>query len=196
MEILLHSIERESAKYNMRLNKQKCVVLNMNEIMRVEYSDGTQVPEKNQAVYLGAVITKKSEYKPELNHRIAATARVMKSLNKLWLHAPVSTKWKIRVFDAVCVAKLTYGLETLPITPEACKKLDAFYYKSLRRITGIPPAHISRIRNLIVLETANDRAQLKNGKRLTSITQRVKYKQVKLFGHLIEQTPRLTMPKE
>ena len=53
----MHSIERESAKYNMKLNKQKCVVLNMNEIMRVEYSDGTQVPEKSQAVYLGAVIT-------------------------------------------------------------------------------------------------------------------------------------------
>ena len=134
----------------MKLNKQKCVVLNMNEIMRVGYSDGTQVPEKSQAVYLGAVITKKFEYKPELNHRIAATARVMKSLNKLWLSAPVSTKWKIRVFDAVCVAKLTYGLETLPITPEACKKLDVFYDKSLRKITGIPPAHISRISNLIV----------------------------------------------
>ena len=66
-----------------------------------------------------------------MNHRIAATARVMKSLNRLWLKAPVSTKWKIRVFDAVCVAKLTYGLETPPITPEACKKLDAFYYKPL-----------------------------------------------------------------
>ena len=76
----------------MKVNKQKCVVLNMNEIMRVEYSDDTQVPEKNQAVYLGAVIAKKSEYKPELNYRTAATARVMKSLNMLWLHAPVSTK--------------------------------------------------------------------------------------------------------
>ena len=65
MESLLHSIEWESAKYNMRLNKQKCVVLNMNEIMRVEYSDGTQVLVKHQAVYLGAIITKKSEYKPE-----------------------------------------------------------------------------------------------------------------------------------
>ena len=70
MESLLHSIERESAKYNMKLNKQKRVVLNMNEIMGVEYSDGTQVPEKSQAVYLGAVTAKKSEYKPELNHRI------------------------------------------------------------------------------------------------------------------------------
>ena len=115
----------------------------MHEIMRLEYSDGTQVPEKTQAVYLGAVITKKYEYKPELNHRIAVTARVMKNLNKLWPSAPVSTKWKIKVFDAVCVAKLTHVLETLPITPEACKKLDAFYYTSLRKITGIPPAYIS-----------------------------------------------------
>ena len=55
----------------------------------------------------------------------------------------------------------------------------------MTKITGIPPTHISRISNLIVLETANDRAQLKNGKRITSIIQRVKYKQVKLFGHLI-----------
>ena len=83
------------------------------------------------------------------------------------------------------VAKSTYGLETLPITPEACKKLDGFYYKSSRKITGIPPAHISRISKLIVLETANERAQLKDGKRLASISQRVKKKQVKLFGHLI-----------
>ena len=108
----------------------------------------------------------------------------MKSF-KFWLSAPVSTKWKIIVFDAVCVAKLSYGLETLPITPEACKKLDAFYYKSLRTITGIPPAHISRISNLVVLETANERAQLKDGKRFASIIQRVKEKQVKLFGHLL-----------
>ena len=86
MESFLHSIERESAKNNMKLNKQKCVVLNMNEIMRVEYSGGTQVPEKNQTVYLGAVITKKFEYKPELNHRIAATAKVMNNLSSGSVH--------------------------------------------------------------------------------------------------------------
>ena len=84
----------------------------------------------------------------------------------IYICGSICTKWNIIVFDAVCVAKLTYGLETLPITPEACKKLDAFYYKSLRKITGIPPAHISRISNLIVLETANERAQLKDGKNL------------------------------
>ena len=78
-----------------------------------------------------------------------------------------------RVFDAVCTAKLTYGLETLPITPEACKKLDTFNYKSLRKITGIQPAHISRVSNLIVLDTANDRAQLKEGRQPTPVTQRV-----------------------
>ena len=31
MENLLHSIERESAKYNVRLNERKCVVLNTSE---------------------------------------------------------------------------------------------------------------------------------------------------------------------
>ena len=35
---------------------------------------------------------------------------VLKSLSALWLKAPVSTKWKMIVFDAVRVAKSTYGL--------------------------------------------------------------------------------------
>ena len=43
--------------------------------MRVEYEDGTQVPVQRQAVYLGSIITNQSEYEPELNHRIAVTAK-------------------------------------------------------------------------------------------------------------------------
>ena len=103
----------------------------------------------------------------------------------LWLKAPISTKWKIRVFDAVCVAKLTYGLETIPITPEVCKKLDTFYFRALRKITGIKAAYISRITNAEVLRTANQRAGVKRGQRLTTITERIKTKHVKLFGHIL-----------
>jgi hypothetical protein len=185
MECLLHAIEKESAKYNMRLNKQKCIVINMNEVHRIEYADGTLVPTQNKATYLGGIITKKSEYKPELNHRIAATTDVLKKLNTLWLKAPISAKWKIRVFDAVCVAKLTYGLETIPVSNEVCKKLDAFYFRALRKITGIKAAYVSRITNAQVLRVANERANLKQGQQLKSITQRLKEKQIKLYGHLI-----------
>ena len=158
----------------MKLKRHKCVVLHMSELMRAEYSDGTQVLVKHQAVYLGAIIVKQSGFTPELSRGIAVAAGVLRSLNVIWLKAPVSTKRTIIVFDAVCVQQLTHGLETHPSTPEACKKLDTFYYKSLRKITGILPAHISRIGNLIVLETASTRAQLKEGTQLTSITQIVK----------------------
>lgn len=108
----------------------------MHAIHIITFYNGTEVPTRDKATRLGGVIARRSEYKPELNHRIAATAMVLKKLNMLWLQAPINTNCKHKVLDVVCVAKLTYGLETIPVTPEVCRKLDIFYHRALRKITG------------------------------------------------------------
>ena len=46
VNIILAAIERESAKYNLKLNKRKCVVVNMNCNANVHFEDGTPVPSK------------------------------------------------------------------------------------------------------------------------------------------------------
>ena len=58
--------------------------------------------------------------------------------------------------------------------------MDAFYFRALRKITGIKAAYVSRTTNAEVLRVANQRANLKQGQKLKTITQIIKEKQVKL----------------
>ena len=53
MNILLAEIEKESAYYNLRLNKGKCNVISMNGNYNVRISDGTLLEQVEDAVYLG-----------------------------------------------------------------------------------------------------------------------------------------------
>ena len=54
---LLHEIEVESSYYNMNLNYQKCINLTTNQqISTIKFSDGSLVPRKRQAIYLGTVL--------------------------------------------------------------------------------------------------------------------------------------------
>ena len=51
------------------------------------------------------------------------------------VHANI--KWKITVYDAVIVAKLMYGLASIPFTKADGRKIDAFQIKILRKILHI-----------------------------------------------------------
>ena len=111
-EIILHQIEHESSKYNLKLNYTKCIHLRMNSLDTIGYVNGQLMPTHADAIYLGGKITANANYKKDISHRIAITWTTLKRLNLLWRKAPVSLKWKLRVFDAVITAKLIYGLET------------------------------------------------------------------------------------
>ena len=54
------------------------------------------------------------------------------------------TKWKIQVFNAVCVSKLLYSLEALQPTDAAASKLDTFQLKGLRKILKMSTTYIDR----------------------------------------------------
>ena len=58
-------------------------------------------------------------------------------LDLLWGKSTASIKWKIRVYDAVIVAKLMYGLAPIPPTKADGRKIDAFQLKGLRKILHI-----------------------------------------------------------
>ena len=66
------------------------------------------------------------DHKPELQHRITATWATFRKLGLLWGKSTASIKWRIRVYDAVTVAKLMYGLASIPLTKADGRKIDAF----------------------------------------------------------------------
>ena len=53
----LAAIEKYSARYGMRLNKKKCIQINMNNNNNIKFSDGMPMKKEAEADYLGAKIT-------------------------------------------------------------------------------------------------------------------------------------------
>ena len=74
-----------------------------------------------------------------------------------WDKADCSIAWKLNVYDAVIVAKLLCGLETVCLIEEHKNKLNAFQVKGIRRILGIPPTFIDRsCTNDMAMQRANE----------------------------------------
>ena len=95
-------------------------------------------------MYLGTHITKRVDPKIEITRRISQTMPVLRKLDLFWKQANVAIKWKIQVFNAVCVSKLLYGLEALQPTDSTAALLDTFQLKGLRKILNMRTTYIDR----------------------------------------------------
>ena len=120
-----------------------------------------------------------------IRHRITNTWVTVRTLDLLWKNAPVALKWKLRVFDAVIISKLIYGLEAIPFTEQNCKQLDAFQYRGLRNILRIKHYYWSGVKNKRVLLTASKKNKTEGKQLIIPISERLVNRQVKLYGHLV-----------
>ena len=141
----------------MKLNYDKCTHLRMKDLHTITDRNGQDMPRKTEATYLGGKIFADGSYKKEIGHRITNTWVTVRKLDLLWEKAPVSLKWKLRVFDAVIISKLLHGLGAIPFTEQNCNQLDAFQYRGFRKILGIKHPYWSGVKNKHVLLTANKR---------------------------------------
>ena len=201
INIILHEIERESAKYNMKLNKGKCEHIDMNCKADIKFENGTKVKETLKAKYLGGTITKKAERIIEINNRLGIAMATVNKLKIFWGKCAAPKKWKLQVYNAIIIAQLIYGLNTMHMTDSAMNKLDSFHYKGLRRILKIDHAYFSRVSNEQIIEKANIIAnkgsnlnitwnhflgQNKSAKvKIRPISELIKKRQETLLGHII-----------
>ena len=185
-ETIFQHIELESGRYNMNLNHSKCIHLRLNDLERITY-----VHERNRSSHgtrsniFRRDIFKNGSYKREISHRISNTWHTVQKLDLLWKKAPVSMKWKIRVFDAGIVSKLFYGLESVPFTEQDCNRLDAFQYRGLRTVLHIKHPFWPHIENKDVLELASTRAAIQSKKPIVPLSQHLVRRQIKLYGHIV-----------
>ena len=141
----------------MKLNYAKCINITINrKKSRVAYMNKEEVPRKQKAVYLGAILTDTNDNHSEINNRISDCIVTSNRLKLFWNKAKTTIKWKLQVFDAMIRSKLLYGLETIQLTQNEKLRLDAFQMKGIRRILQIPPTHVDRTwTNELVMEKAN-----------------------------------------
>ena len=183
----------------MRLNKKKCIYINMNVKNRIRFKDGTAMPNEDEADYLGAKITKKNLNKKEVDARVCKALATCNKLKLFLKKAKCNKIWKLQVYNAVIVSQLVYGLETMYLNESLLKRLDAFQMTGIRHILGIEHAYWSRTSNLEILEKAN---WILNGseditkrwknfmfpkkeRRIQLISEVLKFKKIKLLGHVI-----------
>ena len=184
---LLHEIQRESDYYNLKLNYDKCINLTLHQRQSsIKYLDGTPVPRKREATYLGTLLSDSVNNHREVNNRLAAALTTCNRMKLFWDKANTTIRWKLRVFDSILRSKVLYGLECIQLTQPDLDKINSFQMKSLRRILKIPPSFIDRsFPNQRVLDVLRDTHHLS----IHLFSQIWLKRKLKLFGHILRSSP-------
>ena len=72
-------------------------------------------------------------------------------LNQVWSHISLGKREQYRIYEAVVLSRLMYGLQVLWLGQAARRKLDGFHARCVRKIVKIRHAFYSRISNAEVL---------------------------------------------
>ena len=183
INMLLAEIQRESSYYNMELNLDKCINLTLNRHQSsIKYMDGTLVPRKQSATYLGTLLTDTVDNRKEIMNRIFDSTRTCNKLKLFWNKARTSLRWKIKVFHSIIRSKLLYGLECIQLNQTERNKLNAFQIKCYRRILHIPPTSVDRT---VTNEDVKRILQDQHGLKVTDFSDMWIQKKIKLLGHII-----------
>ena len=169
----LQAIETEGAKYGFRLNKNKCEYLAFGGAGPVRFADGNKVERKTEVEYLGCMLNIKGDPSKEIAHRITDSMLTLSRLHMFFRHGDLSLKNKMIVYNAVIRTKVIYGLESIALNKDACKKLDAFYLKGLRKMLKVPTTYLVENRkytNEHVLKLANEKAKAKECKPIVHLS--------------------------
>ena len=182
-ECFLVLILRWSSYYNMELNLEKCINLTLNRHQSsIRYMDGTLVPRKQSATYLGTLLSDTVDNRKEIMNRIFDSTRICNKLKLFWNKARTSLRWKLKVFHSIIRSKLLYGLECIQLNQAERNKLNAFQIKCYRRILHIPPTSVDRT---VTNEDVKRILQDQHGLKVTDFSDMWIHKKIKLLGHII-----------
>jgi hypothetical protein len=185
-ELLKHT-EEISRQYGLKLNKEKCVAINMNTDGNVKFGDGTSLTQSFEAMYLGCELNKEVNIKLEISNKMNEVRKTWFKLAPYWKSHTASTKWQLIIYDAIIRSKLLYGLETVHLTPAMERQIDAFQMRGLRQIMKYKHTYYDRTKtNAKIIEDASREAYPKEpNRKIQRFSVFHKKRKVALLGHLI-----------
>ena len=139
------------------------------------------------AKYLGALITPDGRSHKEVSARLQKTSQGFKAVSEFWKHTNLTLEWKLRIYTAVFLPMLLYGLETAHLTHSDLHRLERFHHKSLRRILKIPSTYYTKILRPDLPTFTHLEVRQKAG--LPSISEFLTEKRMSLLGHLLRAPP-------
>ena len=151
IQVLLDRVAAAGVEYGLHLNVSKTVLLRIRGSVDICGPDGSALSVKDEAVYLGALLSVDGRPVGELTRRLGEARQTLDKLSAVWRHANLTRDRKKMFFEAFVVSKLLYGLETTWLLKAERVRLDGFYARCLRKLLGVAPAFVSRVSNKIVL---------------------------------------------
>ena len=141
---LIELTEAFSEQYGLKLNKSKCVNMNMNADGEQAFASGEAIKTEKEAMYLGNQLNYKADPQAEVTQKLQEVQRTLFRMQDYWKAAEASPKWKVLIFEAVLKSKLLYGLETSQLTNKCIKRIDAFQIRGLRKILNMKHTYWDR----------------------------------------------------
>ncbi|MCS5642106.1 MAG: reverse transcriptase family protein, partial [Dehalococcoidia bacterium] len=186
VNLLIKTIEKHSDRYGMNLNRDKCECFALNPDSKnvVKFADNTPLKIATHANYLGGHLQANGASKPEVESRIAKAAHIFGKLKPLWKDSACGKKWKLRVFEAVVMAVLCYGLDSIVLTKALRDRLDYFQAKCIRHILKVQAAYYSKISNKRILDEASSLLHGVEGK-IKAVSKTIGDRAITLLGHIV-----------
>ena len=154
MQRLVNAVVQEGAPYGLEINWSKTIQIQVSTQQHIGRPDGGPIACVREGIYLGGMLTCDGKARRELVRRLGEGRRAFDGLCKVWSHAGISRARKLHIYMTCVASKVLYSMESLWLLKADRTKLDAFHYRCLRKVLGIPCSYLSRVPNWEVLERA------------------------------------------
>ena len=118
------------------INKTKTMKINIEDNAAVNLGNDN-LEEVENFTYLGSIVSKNGGTEEDINGRLKKARASFGMLSKIWRSSKISTKTKVRIFNAVVKSVLLYGSESWSLTKKLESKLQVFLNNCLRKILKI-----------------------------------------------------------
>ena len=174
LKISTEQLDAACKKWGMKINGAKCKILSpSSEIITL---DGAEVEQVNDFVFLGSMVPNGSE---DVKRRISLASTAFGRLrNAIWNKRAIGQRLKVRLYNALILPIAIYASETWTLKAEDERRLEVFEMRCLRRILGVS------LRERRTNESIRKALGMPN-----SITEVIKRKRLKWFGHISRRPP-------
>ena len=97
LNMLITAIEEESAKYNWRLNYDKCNYIGMYGKADIKFKDGSKMLEAQEVTYLGGKLTTSASRHVEVLSWINKALQICMKLKFFWSKTKCWVRWKLQI---------------------------------------------------------------------------------------------------
>ena len=147
----------------------------------------SQTAHLQHAKYLGVTLSSDGSTRKDITTRLAKARKRFHALRQFWRNTDQTLKWKLRIYNAVFIPLVTYGLESAALTINDHNRLEAFHSQSLRKILQLKSAYYTEVLQPTAHTYTNQEMRFLTEQ--PPLTHHIRKAQLKLFGHIRRSHP-------